>query len=61
MKRISYLAPVALFLLLSNLPLRAQDGCIDSPENPTAVFGVISGAAIFAFIYFRNCIGSRDE
>jgi len=30
----------ALFLLAA-LPLSAQSGCTDSPENPTAVLGLI--------------------
>ena len=28
-------------LLLAALPLHAQGGCVDSPENPTAVLGLI--------------------
>jgi hypothetical protein len=60
-KRLAYLVPVALFILLSNLPLHAQDGCVDSPENSTAVFGVISSVAILGFMQFRNRFGSRNK
>jgi XrtJ-associated TM-motif-TM protein len=31
------------------LPLQAQDGCTDSPENPTAILAVVGSAgALFA-------------
>jgi XrtJ-associated TM-motif-TM protein len=31
-------------LLLAALPLHAQGGCVDSPENPTAILGLIGVA-----------------
>lgn len=31
-------------LLLAALPVHAQGGCVDSPENPTAVLGLIGVA-----------------
>jgi XrtJ-associated TM-motif-TM protein len=36
----------ALFFAVA-LPLHAQLGCIDSPENPTAVLAVVGSAAAF--------------
>jgi XrtJ-associated TM-motif-TM protein len=36
-------AYLGLFLLAA-LPLHAQGGCVDSPENPTAVLGLIGAA-----------------
>jgi XrtJ-associated TM-motif-TM protein len=36
----------ALFLAVT-LPLHAQDGCVTSPENPTAVLAVIGSAGAF--------------
>jgi XrtJ-associated TM-motif-TM protein len=30
--------------LLAALPLHAQTGCVDSPENPTAILGLIGAA-----------------
>lgn len=47
MKKIS-LAFVGLALLLSvALPLHAQDGCTNSPENPTAILAVVGTAGAF--------------
>ena len=60
MKRLAYLVPVALFILQSNLPLHAQNGCVDSPENSTAVSGVISSAAILGFMALCN-FGSASD
>jgi XrtJ-associated TM-motif-TM protein len=34
---------VALVFLVA-VPLRAQTGCTDSPENPTAVLALVGGA-----------------
>jgi XrtJ-associated TM-motif-TM protein len=31
-------------LLVVAMPLRAQTGCADSPENPTAVLALVGGA-----------------
>jgi len=31
-------------LLTLTAPLRAQTGCTDSPENPTAVLALVGGA-----------------
>lgn len=29
------------------LPLHAQDGCVNSPENPTAILAVVGSAGVF--------------
>jgi XrtJ-associated TM-motif-TM protein len=34
-------------LLAAALPLHAQDGCVTSPENPTAILAVIGTAGAF--------------
>jgi XrtJ-associated TM-motif-TM protein len=35
--------------LLAALPMHAQGGCVDSPENPTAVLGLIGAVgALYA-------------
>jgi XrtJ-associated TM-motif-TM protein len=36
-----------LFVLLVLIPLaaHAQNGCVDSPENPTLILGLVGGAA----------------
>ncbi len=61
MKKLGYIIPVLLFLSVATLPLCAQEGCIDSPENPTAVLGLIMGIASFGFVQIRNRIGSRKD
>lgn len=43
----------ALFLLIA-APLRAQNGCDDSPENPTVVLALVGSAgALFSTIRAR--------
>jgi XrtJ-associated TM-motif-TM protein len=41
----------AMFALA--LPLRAQTGCDDSPEDPTIVLALVSGAGAFAASLWR--------
>ena len=42
------------FMLLVAAPLRAQTGCTDSPENPTAVLALVGGAgALFSAVRTR--------
>jgi XrtJ-associated TM-motif-TM protein len=36
-------------LLAVALPLHAQGGCDDSPENPTAILAVVGSAGAFFF------------
>jgi XrtJ-associated TM-motif-TM protein len=44
MKRsLLYLSWFALLLLVA-IPLHAQNGCADSPENPTVVLAVVGSA-----------------
>ena len=44
---------VAVFLLVA-LPLHAQNGCGDSPENPTVVLALVGGAgALFSAVRAR--------
>jgi XrtJ-associated TM-motif-TM protein len=35
------------FLLLAALPLYSQGGCVDSPENPTALLALVGAAGAF--------------
>ena len=44
-KFILALAVFALVLLVS-LPLNAQTGCTDSPENPTAVLALVGSVGV---------------
>jgi XrtJ-associated TM-motif-TM protein len=44
MSKASFVAlGIAVFLLVA-LPLHAQNGCGDSPENPTVVLALVGGA-----------------
>ena len=43
---------LGVLLLLCALPAFAQAGCVNSPENPTAVLA-LAGAAGAAFSYIR--------
>jgi len=40
-----YLATAALFIVCA--PLYAQGGCVNSPENPTAVLALVGSAGAF--------------
>jgi XrtJ-associated TM-motif-TM protein len=40
-------------LLAMALPLRAQTGCTDSPEDPTIVLALVSGAGMLAARLWR--------
>jgi XrtJ-associated TM-motif-TM protein len=42
------------------LPLHAQDGCVNSPENPTAVLAVVGSAGAF-FVSARARIKARRK
>ena len=50
----------ACFALLFSvaLPLHAQSGCIESPENPTAILAVVGSAGAF-FVSARARIKGR--
>lgn len=49
--RKTLLAASFVLLVAAALPLRAQGGCVDSPEDPTIVLALIAGAgALFAGI-----------
>jgi XrtJ-associated TM-motif-TM protein len=51
------LAGIALLSSVA-LPLHAQDGCVNSPENPTAILAVVGSAGAF-FVSVRNRIKAR--
>jgi XrtJ-associated TM-motif-TM protein len=38
---------VSVAVLFVAIPLHAQSGCADSPENPTIVLGVVGSAGAF--------------
>lgn len=47
------LATVFAFALAAALPLRAQTGCDDSPEDPTVFLALVGGAGAIATTLFR--------
>ncbi len=49
MKKISLLLVGSAFMFLITLPVHAQSGCVNSPENPTAVLAVVGSAGAFFF------------
>jgi XrtJ-associated TM-motif-TM protein len=51
------LAGIALLSSVA-LPLYGQGGCIDSPENPTAILAVVGSAGVF-FVSARARIKAR--
>lgn len=52
-KKLQFLLWSAAFLLVA-VPLHAQSGCTDSPENPTAVLAVVGSAgALFSTVRAR--------
>ena len=44
-----------MLTITSALPLRAQTGCDDSPEDPTIVLALVSGAGALAAGVWRFC------
>jgi XrtJ-associated TM-motif-TM protein len=45
---------LGLTLFVCATPLLAQDGCVDSPENPTVVLAIVGSAgALFSTLRFR--------
>jgi len=61
LKKLGYIIPVVLLMCVATLPLYAQEGCVDSPENPTAVLALLMGVASFGVAQLRNRIGSRKD
>lgn len=62
MKKAFQAVPVAiLFLTTAAFAHPQTGGCVDSPENPTALFGLIAIAASFGLMYFRKRSNPRDK
>jgi XrtJ-associated TM-motif-TM protein len=54
MKRSALFFVAGVFLLLVAVPLNAQTGCVDSPENPTIVLALVGSAgALFSTLRMR--------
>jgi len=52
LKKALFALSFALILAIA-LPLRAQTGCDDSPEDPTIVLALVSGAGALAASLWR--------
>ena len=53
MKKPAFALCLATMLALA-LPLRAQTGCDDSPEDPTIILALFAGAGAFAAGVWRS-------
>jgi XrtJ-associated TM-motif-TM protein len=49
MKRLISILPLLLLFALTAARVHAQSGCVDSPEDPTLMSGLIAAAAAFGF------------
>jgi XrtJ-associated TM-motif-TM protein len=62
LRKIHNFLPVVLLTLSATVRLHAQiEGCADSPENPTAVLGLIVGAAAYGYVRFRHRFAARNK
>jgi len=60
-KRLLSAAPVAMLFLAAVALAHAQGGCVDSPEDPTVVLGLIAIGASFGLSKLRRRTGDRDK
>jgi XrtJ-associated TM-motif-TM protein len=51
---------LGLMVAAAALPLRAQTGCVDSPEDPTIVLALVSGIGAVA-VSSRTARGRKSE
>ena len=58
MKNASFLLLGMAILVAAAAPLHAQEGCVNSPENPTAILAVVGSAGAF-FVSARARINAR--
>jgi XrtJ-associated TM-motif-TM protein len=49
----TFLAAAFVLVLAAALPLRAQTGCEDSPEDPTIVLALVGGGGALAAGFWR--------
>ena len=53
---------VCAALILVAMPLHAQSGCTDSPENPTVVLAIVGGVgAVFSAVRARMKARNRTK
>jgi XrtJ-associated TM-motif-TM protein len=64
LKKIRFILPLVLLVLVASVRAHAQDGfdgCTESPENPTAVLGLIVAAAGFGSLRLRHYLRTRNN
>lgn len=66
MKKFKAILPAVLLLLLATVRLHAQingidDGCPESPENPTLILGFIASAASVGYVQLRRHFSGRKK
>ena len=62
MKRLNFFLAVGIALLATSpLRLHAQSGCVDSPENPTAVLALVGSAAALGTYLRRRFFAGRSN
>lgn len=54
MKKASLLLAGTALLFVATAALHAQGGCVNSPENPTAILAVVGSAGAFFFSRIRR-------
>jgi XrtJ-associated TM-motif-TM protein len=60
MKQTSLLLALLVLIFSAALPLHAQDGCANSPENPTVILAVV-GSAGGLFVSARARLKARRK
>jgi XrtJ-associated TM-motif-TM protein len=60
MKKSTYLLLATAMLFAITVPLHAQQGCVTSPENPTAILALVGSAGAF-FVSARARIKGRRK
>jgi XrtJ-associated TM-motif-TM protein len=60
MKQFSFFALLVVTLFVAATPLHAQGGCVNSPENPTAILG-LAGSAGAGLAYLRVRMKARKK
>jgi len=61
MKKAVSLTFLTLALSAAAYPLHAQNGCLDSPDNPTAVLAIVGVAGVYAPCLKNRGIGRRTS
>jgi XrtJ-associated TM-motif-TM protein len=61
LNKIRTIVPILLLLFAAAVRVHAQSGCDDSPENPTAVLGLIVGVASLGYVRVRNHLRARNR